>query len=347
MQCRGCGCKLGTDSLGVGLQALAWDGAEDAAIVGGQDSTLVASTDFFASPVDDPFLAGRIAAMHAASDIVASGARPTDALANVVIPEGEPKSQQQVLHDFMSGANEQFESMGAEIVGGHTIVGPRMEAGFTVLGKTIGGQPIRKGNLRVGDRLFLTKPLGVGVLLAAHMRARCRAEWYRELIETMLRPQQHYAWIAHELGLTGGTDVTGFGLAGHLIEMLDSSQLAAELFLDQIPILPGVAELIEAGVESSLAPDNRKVAHRVLVETGDQSNPSYQVLFDPQTCGGLLLAVDPDNVDRFQTAAAEGKLGRPVEIGRVILRERQSIAVRVVRESGGAAEPAPYTTARN
>ena len=129
--------------------------------------------------------------------------------------------------------------------------------------------------------------------------------------------------------------------------MLDSSQVAAELYLNQIPILPGVAELIDAGVESSLAPDNRKVAHRVLAETDNQTKPSYQVLFDPQTCGGLLLAVDPDHVGRFQKAAAEGNLDRPVEIGRVILREQDRIAVRVVHESGGAAEPTPYTTARN
>ena len=103
MQCRGCGCKLGIESLDAGLDALAWEGAEDAAVVGGDDSRTVASTDFFASPVDDPYLAGRIAAVHSASDIVASGAQPTDALANVVICEGDPKSQQQVLHDFMFG----------------------------------------------------------------------------------------------------------------------------------------------------------------------------------------------------------------------------------------------------
>ena len=144
--------------------------------------------------------------------------------------------------------------MGATIVGGHTIVGPRMEAGFTVLGETIGHEPIRKGNLQVGDRLFLTKPLGIGVLLAAQMRSMCRAAWYQELIETMLLPQRQYALIASELGITAGTDVTGFGLAGHLIEMLEASHLSADLFLNRIPVLPGVASLIEAGVESSLAP---------------------------------------------------------------------------------------------
>ena len=130
--------------------------------------------------------------------------------------------QQRVLYEVMSGAKREFEAMGAAIVGGHTIVGPRMETGFTVVGKTIGDQPIRKGNLKVGDRLFLTKPLGIGVLLAAQMRGQCRSQWYESLIESMLRPQLAYAHIANELAVTAGTDVTGFGLVGHLIEMLSA-----------------------------------------------------------------------------------------------------------------------------
>ncbi len=316
MQCRGCGCKLGTESLNAGLGSMV---AEDAAAIGGNGSKLVASTDFFTSPVDDPYLAGRIAAIHSASDIIASGAVPTEALANVVVPEGEPQSQERALRDFMAGAKHEFDAIGARIVGGHTIVGPRMEAGFTVIGKTIGASPIQKGKLKVGDRLFLTKPLGIGVLLAANMRSQCRADWYEQLIATMLQPQLAYAHIANELGITAGTDVTGFGLAGHLIEMLAASGVNAELWLDKIPILDGVAQAIESGIESSLVTENQRAASKITSSKLDRSRSQYKVLFDPQTCGGLLFGVAADQCVRFQHAARTVRIPIPLEIGRVTI----------------------------
>ena len=327
MQCRGCGCKLGTESLNAGLGLVA---AEDAACVGGDGSGLVASTDFFSAPLDDPFLAGRIAAIHAASDIIASGAVPTEALANVVLPEGDAQSQERTLRDFMAGAKREFDLFGGRIVGGHTIVGPRMEAGFTVIGKTLGSQPIRKNKLKVGDRLFLTKPLGIGVLLAAHMRSQCRAAWYEQLIFTMLQPQIAWAHIASEIGITAGTDVTGFGLAGHLVEMLTSSRVGAELTLDRIPILDGVSESIAAGIESSLAPANFSVASHIVCPAMDSGNSRYRALFDPQTCGGLLFGVAADRCARFEQAARTVRMPVPVEIGRVISLEPGSKCLRLL-----------------
>jgi selenide,water dikinase len=347
MQCRGCGCKLGTTSLDAGLDALGWAGPEDAAIVGGKESRMVASTDFFSSPVDDLYLAGRIAAIHSASDIIASGARPTDALANVVLAEGDPQSQQRALHDFMAGAKREFESLGASIVGGHTIVGPRMEAGFTVLGTTIGLKPIRKGNLNVGDRLFLTKPLGIGVLLAAQMRAQCRAAWYEELVAMMLQPQLGYAQIAHELDIAAGTDCTGFGLAGHLIEMLEASQLSAELCLDKIPILSGAETLIKAGIESTLAPENRRIENKISVNKEDRISPNYQLLFDPQTCGGMLFGVSEESAYRFQHAAVAARLLPPTEIGCVTPNDNGESFLKVIGGLGGASEPSTYAAARD
>ncbi len=329
MPCRGCGCKLGTESLAAGLDALDWKHPEDAAVIGPQESGVVASTDFFASPVDDSFLAGRIAAIHSASDVIASGARPTHALANVVLADGDARSQQIALFDFMAGAKREFESMGASIVGGHTIVGPRMEAGFTVLGKTFGQRPIRKGNLVVGDRLFLTKPIGIGVLLAAQMRAECRAKWYEELCATMLQSQLDYARIADELGIICGTDVTGFGLAGHLIEMLESSEVEAVIELDQVPLLAGVETLIASGIESTLAPENRRFADSIDFVNSDRSHPRVQALFDPQTCGGLLFGVSEEKSTRFQHAAVAAKLALPVNIGQVTQPREGSVVLSV------------------
>ena len=323
MQCRGCGCKLGGESLAAALDNE--DSAvklEDAAEIGGDDGgRIVASTDFFSSPLDDAFLTGRVAALHSASDIVASGARPTHALANVVLPEGDAAAKRTMLRDFMAGARLEFDAMNASIVGGHTIVGPRMEVGFTVIGKAVGDRLIRKGNLAAGDQLLLTKPIGIGILLAAHARGMCRASDYGSLIDAMLQRQHDVARIATECGVTAGTDVTGFGLAGHLLEMLESSRVSAKIWLDHIPLLPGVAECVGQGIESSLAPENRRAESRMLLARSENT-AAYAAIFDPQTCGGMLLGVAPDKVDQLRHSFAQASLPECTQIGAVRRRIR-------------------------
>jgi selenide,water dikinase len=324
MQCRGCGCKLGGDAL---QSALAGENGteiklEDAAEIGGDSPhRLIASTDFFSSPMDDAFLSGRVAALHAASDIIATGAKPTDALANVVLPEGDSGTQQRVLRDFLSGSRLEFDAMGASIVGGHTIVGPRMEVGFTVIGQPISGSLMRKENLLAGDRLFLTKPLGIGILLAAHARGLCAAAHFESLVEAMLIRQHDLAQITIDCDIHAGTDVTGFGLAGHLLEMLETSGAAARVFLDAIPLLPGARETIERGIESSLAPENRRIQTKISARSSQRETAAYKVLFDPQTCGGLLLGVAAEKSERLLEAFRRAKLPAPVCIGDVISPE--------------------------
>ncbi len=295
MQCRGCGCKLGGDLLEEALQSDQPIQLEDAAPIGRDDQqTLIASTDFFTSPVDDAYLTGRVAALHSASDIIATGARPTKALANVVLPEGNAATQRQMLSDFLAGAREEFGAMGAEIVGGHTIVGPRFEVGFTVIGRSISENLLHKDRLRVGDKLLLTKPIGIGVLLAAHMRSLCPAAGYTAAITTMLERQHELAGLAVTAGVCAGTDITGFGLGGHLIEMLETGNVAAEISLASIPTLIGATQQVEAGIESTLAPQNRRIDRKIKADITLRDQAVYKLLFDPQTCGGLLLGVAAD-----------------------------------------------------
>lgn len=320
MQCRGCGCKLGGEVLESALHAgrtATSEPLDDAAVIDIGEGRIVASTDFFTSPVDDPYLAGRIAALHSASDVVAMGAEVRAALANVVVPEGPPRAQRQGLNDLLAGARREFQAMGADIVGGHTIVGTRWEIGFTVIGQPLSKSLLRKQDLQSGDQLYLTRPLGVGVLLAAHMRHQCHAADYMLLIKTMLQSQRKIAATATQLGLTAGTDITGFGLIGHLVEMLDSSRKSATLDLAQIPLLPGVAEALDAGIESTLAPANRYVECRIHAAPDCRSRPEYKVLFDPQTCGGLLLGVPADRTDEFEQASSAAGVGIAVRIGKV------------------------------
>lgn len=319
MQCRGCGCKLGPDPLASALNPHGTGSleVEDAVVIGEPDSGWLASTDFFVSPVKDAFLSGRICAIHCASDLIVSGATVRQAIANVTLPEGDSNTQQRTLTNFLQGARLEFGAMGGEVTGGHTIIGPRMETGFTVAGPLIGEQ-ILKRNLQPGDELFLTKPLGIGVLLAATMRNRCSADNYDLMLKTMLFRQHPYATVASQNRVTAGTDITGFGLAGHLLEMLQSSHVSAEIELRHLPLLHGVAEYIEQGIQSSLTPENRCVERMIDVDSSLKSDPRYAVLFDPQTCGGFLFGVPNETSEQFVQSAFDRDLPSPVRIGRVL-----------------------------
>ena len=239
-------------------------------------------------------MVGRIAALNSASDLFALGAKPIAALALITIPVGRPRQQEQLLIELLAGALDEFRKMGATLVGGHTIEGPQLTVGFTMLADQGAAPPRTKASLRPGDVLVLTKPIGSGVLLAAHMRAQCRAEWFDALLPNMLASNQAAAELVDEFDIQGLTDVTGFGLAGHLLEMLRASGLSAELNLQQIPLLPGAAELIAAGVASTLAPANRAAEAAIEVAETLRARPQFAALFDPQTCGGLLMGVSAE-----------------------------------------------------
>ncbi|MEZ6134681.1 MAG: selenide, water dikinase SelD [Pirellulaceae bacterium] len=325
MQCHGCGCKLGSQTLESALQVAPGHAIaiEDATEIGcdAEGRQLVASTDFFSCPLDDAYLNGRVAALHAASDIIAAGAQPTKALANVVLLDGDAKSQERSLSDFLSGARFEFDALGAEIVGGHTIVGPRMEVGFSVIGHALSERLLRKANLQPEDELWLTKPLGIGVLLAAHMRSRCSAANYERLLETMFARQHHYAVLAIESGVVAATDITGFGLCGHLLEMLSASNVAAKICLDDVPVLPGALAAVANGIESSLIDDNFAADHRIDASANVRALPKYRLLFDPQTCGGLLFGCSPESGKQLGERCADAGLNPPHRIGQVFARQ--------------------------
>ena len=317
MPCRGCGCKLGSAALkaAVGGNDPA---ADDATVIlkspgGSAKDTVLVTTDFFSAPFPDAWLNGRVTAIHSASDIYAMGALPFAAEAIVVLPDGDEATQQQMLRDFQDGATREFERMGATISGGHTITGPRWELGFTVFGRPAGNQLIRKHGLVPGDQLFLTKPLGSGILLAALMRGQCGYTDYESLMDVLLRNNQEAALIAAQCGVVAGTDVTGFGLLGHLQEML-TDDVRIRLNWHSIPCMPGAREAAEQGIASSLLPANRCHLHGVASDLTD----ALDLLLDPQTCGGLLLAVPAIKTAEFRRRFAERSLPEPAEIGVVL-----------------------------
>lgn len=318
--CGGCGAKLGAEGLSAALARLpepvradVLSGrGDDAAVLKAGQGVQVLTTDHLRSFTHDPRLMARIAATHALGDVFAMGARPQAALAQVILPRLSEPLAARTLAEIMEEAAAVFAKAGADVVGGHSSTGAELTIGFTVTG--LADRPITKAGARPGDVLILTKPLGTGTLMAAEMAmarlpglilGEAVAAAFTAMGESLGPAAAALTPHAHAM-----TDVTGFGLAGHLLELCEASGTAARLSLAELPILPGAEALAAAGQGSSLAPQNRAACLGRI--TGDLSSPRAALLFDPQTCGGLLAAVPtkaaPALLAALPTARAIGEI---------------------------------------
>lgn len=297
----GCGCKLGRSAL---LEALAlmptppsegvlagFDRAEDAAVYRVRDDlAIVASVDFSTPIVDGPRTFGAIAATNALSDLHAMGATPTFALAVAAHPaEADPAE----LGAIMRGAAEAALADGCPVLGGHTIDDPEPKYGLAVIGTAHPDRILTNAAGRPGDVLVLTKPLGVGVVVTAEKAGRGDARATEAAIAAMLTSNGPAAAAALAAGASCATDVTGFGLAGHLSEITAASGLGAELSAAGIPLLPGARALARAGVMTGGARRNRAFPGLTMEVSDDVPPEIADLLHDPQTSGGLLVAVAP------------------------------------------------------
>jgi len=303
MLCGGCAAKVGESALTRALGRLGPTShpavilglaqPDDAAAVETDRGEIVAATvDGFRAFADDPYLVGRVAAVNAVSDLWAKGVAPRFALAQVTVPDDDPARAEETLYQVMAGARAGLDADAVALVGGHTTTGPELVVGFAVWGLV--GSPealIRLGGLAPGDQLVLTKPLGTGVLLQADMRGMARGEWIEAACASMLRSNGPAARAAGPLRPSAATDVTGFGLAGHLGSMLRASKVSATLDLDALPALPGALSLLGRGVRSTAHPENAKARRAMWVGEAAARRPELDLLFDPQTSGGLLLGI--------------------------------------------------------
>jgi selenide,water dikinase len=305
MRCGGCGSKVGSEILDqvlaeIGSRYAATRGsgfehADDAALIrvpAGLE--LVQSVDHFRSFIDDPYLFGRIAANHALGDLFAMGVDPHSALviANVVF--ASEARQAQDLYQLMSGVAETLAQHNTLLVGGHSGEASQMSCGLSVNGFARPEELLLKSGMRPGDMLILTRALGSGVLFAAEMRGQARAAWIDAALEQMLVSSRAAAACLRSFGASACTDVTGFGLAGHLLEMARASGCGVEILLQQLPLYPGAAELARCGIESSLKPQNVRIRHAIRDRHGLAAHDHYPLIFDPQTAGGLLASVAPE-----------------------------------------------------
>jgi selenide, water dikinase len=302
MRCGGCGAKVGATVLTRALGAIApaerddvvigLDAPDDAAVVdtGGPRLT-VQTVDYFRAIIDDPYLFGRIAATHSLGDVYAMGGEPQTALAIATVPYGLEAKVEADLAMMMTGANEVLRAANCSLVGGHTSEGAELSLGFSITGLVDRGSALRKGGLVPGDALILTKPVGTGTLLAADMRGKAKARWIAAAVEHMTTSNRVAAAILKQHGVHAATDVTGFGLLGHLVEMVKAAGVDVTLQAAAVPLLEGALQTLGMGIFSSLQPQNVRLRRAIRNLDEAARHPLYPMLFDPQTAGGLLASV--------------------------------------------------------
>ena len=324
----GCGCKLPPGVLQAILAEIpaaqvfphlmvGAETSDDAAVWRLNDSqALVATTDFFMPVVDDPFVFGRIAATNALSDVYAMGATPIFALAIVGMPID--KLPVETIRAILAGGASVCAAAGIPIAGGHSIDSVEPIYGLVALGLVHPDRVLTNRTGRAGDMLILTKALGVGVLSAAFKQQRLEPGGYEALIATTTQLNKVGAVLGETPGVHAVTDVTGFGLLGHALEMCRGAGLAAEIIADAPALLTGVETLARAGVRTGAATRNWASYGASVRRPADLPTWRTDILCDPQTSGGLLIAVDTDHAETVLTEVRSAGFPAARVVGRLV-----------------------------
>ena len=323
----GCGCKIapgvlsdilrGTHGLPVPPELLVGiETADDAAVYQLNDEqALIATTDFFMPIVDDPFDFGRIAATNAISDVYAMGGTPIMALALVGMPINVLSTQ--TIGRILEGGASVCKAAGIPIAGGHTIDSVEPIYGLVAIGLVHPSRIKRNADAQAGDVLVLGKPLGVGVLSAALKKNALPPEGYAQMVATTTRLNTPGPALAALPGVHAITDVTGFGLAGHALEMARGSGCTAEIDWRHVPLLPGVRDLAAQGMVTGASGRNWAGYGQDVQLPSDFAPQDQALLSDPQTSGGLLVACSPDSVDQVLATFRDQGFGQAAVMGRV------------------------------
>ena len=303
----GCGCKISPAVLDIMLKSQLPNMLDDALLVGnstcddaavydlGNGTAIISTTDFFMPIVDDPFTFGQIAATNAISDIYAMGGKPIMAIAIFGWPLD--KLPAEVGQQVIEGGRKVCQDAGISLAGGHSIDAPEPIFGLAVTGTVASDQVKQNSTAKTGNKLYLTKPLGVGILSTAQKKKIIAAEHAHLAPDSMCRLNDIGTVLASLDSVTALTDVTGFALGGHLREMCEGSGLSATIHFEQLPILPHVMEYLAKGCSPGGAQRNFESYGNKISK---MSEIQQQIVCDPQTSGGLLVALDPAGEEEFQ-----------------------------------------------
>jgi selenide, water dikinase len=324
--CGGCAAKLGADLLVDVLSGLGARGTEPDELIAGlapaddaaayrvsDDLAIIGTLDFFPPLVDDARTFGEIAAANALSDVFAMGGRVLFALSIAAFPEELPRD---VLAAVLDGAADMVREAGGALAGGHTIRDPEPKYGLAVIGAAHPDRLLRKGGARPGDALILTKRLGTGLLVSGSRQGRAAEAHLMGAIDQMrtLNRTASEVLVAHRI--TGATDITGFGLLGHGLEMARASGTRFVFDSSALPALPGAVDLAAAGVETGGAAHNRRYVRSVLDVAAGVPPELVTLAHDPQTSGGLLAAIPADRLHGVRTSLRDAGVDHWV-VGRV------------------------------
>ncbi len=347
MRCAGCGAKVGAHVLSEVLaeisrefprvvaeseERLLWGlpAREDVTLWrSSAQQQILQSIDYFPALLDDPFRTGQIAANHAFSDILVKGAQPHSALLLAIIPWAAEHLVASQLHQLLAGVATQLELLGASLAGGHTAEGDKLAIGLTVTGISE-GRILRKDGAKTGDLLILSKAIGTGVIFAAEMRGLARSSTVDAAVQSMLLSQHSLLPLLQDPRVHAATDITGFGLLGHLLEMLRPQRLQAELAMPQIPLIEGSYALARQGVRSSLFEANSRFQSQVIGAVADQS--LWALLGDPQTSGAFLLSVAEEAAKKLLQSIRERGFREAAIIGRIGERVESSSALIAIKD---------------
>ena len=286
---------------------------------------LVQTVDFFTPIVDDPYTFGQIAAVNALSDVYAMGGRPVSSLAMVCFPE---KGDLEVLGQILAGGLSKMIEAGCTVIGGHSIRDEEIKFGYAVTGTIHPGRVLLNGGAKAGDLLVLTKALGTGVISTAIKQGKAQSAWIAAATKSMTTLNKLGSKVAAEFAgdVHGATDITGFGLVGHVREVVLASNVSVRIDSVKLPLLPGAIECVRAGSVPQGLKSNREFAE-CTVEYGPAVDETTKaILFDPQTAGGLLLSISAEKADPF-VRALQARGGDATIVGEVLSQTKPLIMI--------------------
>ena len=284
---------------------------------------LVQTVDFFTPIVDEPYIFGQIAATNALSDVYAMGGKPISALALVCFPDG---GEVKVLEEMLAGGLSKMVEANCTVIGGHSIRDEEIKLGYAVTGTIHPQRVLANRGAKPGDRLIFTKAIGTGVISTAIKRGKANVAWVRDAVRSMTTLNRAAAEVASGFEVHGMTDVTGFGLIGHAREMAVASGVSLRLHASQVPLLAGALECVRAGFVPGGLKANRSFAEDCVEYAGDVPEEIRTLLYDPQTAGGLLVAVAASDAEHLVRELHSSEIGA-AEVGEVLQKQKPLIAM--------------------